>query len=446
MNAPTYSFDTEHSEDGVQVLPQASDNGRLRSGRSDDSEGDLRAFLDAPERPAANCCTRPVAAAFLLFVAVALVVTWQVLPLEDLVASYLPQFDEPTVPYTGKEAGTLDAPLSGGAADDGGAGEDDGGDEGDGDEVVVELPPDNAERPGTSVPEFMACPTGGGRRCCNGAVDNCGLRVDQMLFGMVHNAMSSEEGGFFFGYNHKLPLERALVAGYRALNLDVCVCEGALQFCHNICNYGERYPRDVFGNVAQFLDDDPSEVVVLLFQASSGRESLVWNELHREMAAAAGLADRIYAHQRGTRWPTMGELVDSDRRVIVFYFNGGTCDDGGCPPGFHPFYNYAAETQYQSSSLDDLRDYEYSCEITRGPKEDAAFGPDFLVVNNFVTPPDFDAAAITNSRAFLAERLTNCANRAQMRPNFVYLDFWSQGVTAQLVQYTNKQTAARLGQ
>ena len=192
MNAPTYSFDTEHSEDGVQVLPQASDNGRLRSGRSDDSEGDLRAFLNAPERPAANCCTRPVAAAFLLCVAVALVVTWQVLPLEDLVASYLPQFDEPTVPYTGKEAGTLDAPLSGGAADDGGAGEDDGGDEGDGDEVVVELPPDNAERPGTSVPEFMACPTGGGRRCCNGAVDNCGLRVDQMLFGMVHNAMSSE--------------------------------------------------------------------------------------------------------------------------------------------------------------------------------------------------------------------------------------------------------------
>ena len=197
-------------------------------------------------------------------------------------------------------------------------------------------------------------------------------------------------------------------------------------------DYGERYPRDVFGNVAQFLDDDPSEVVVLLFQASSGRESLVWNELHREMAAAAGLADRIYAHQRGTRWPTMGELVDSDRRVLAFYFNGGTCDDGGCPPGFHPFYNYAAETQYQSSSLDDLRDYEYSCEITRGPKEDAAFGPDFLVVNNFVTPPDFDAAAITNSRAFLAERLTNCANRAQMRPNFVYLDFWSQGVTAQV--------------
>ena len=71
------------------------------------------------------------------------------------------------------------------------------------------------------------------------------------------------------------------------------------------------------------------------------------------------------------------------------------------------------------------------------------FKGDFFAVNNFVTPPDPEASAITNTQKFLSERLTNCANYNGKRPNFVYVDFWSEGVTSQLVQYANKQMASQ---
>jgi len=218
---------------------------------------------------------------------------------------------------------------------------------------------------------------------------------------------------------------------------------GTLQFCHNVCNFGERSPKDVFSNTLTFLNDYSSEVVVLLFQASRDQGPIVWDDLYLEMDNVNGFVDMIYVHKYGDKWPTMGELVERNTRIIVFYFNGGTCNDGSCPRGFEYFYNYAAETQYQSSSLEDLRNDDYSCEITRGPKGDALPAA-FLVVNNFVTPPDEVTSLTTNSASFLKERLTDCANIVKMRPNFVYLDFWSQGVTAQLIQYTNQQFADQL--
>ena len=71
------------------------------------------------------------------------------------------------------------------------------------------------------------------------------------------------------------------------------------------------------------------------------------------------------------------------------------------------------------------------------------FKGDFFAVNNFVTPPDPEASAITNTQKFLSERLTSCANFNGKRPNFVYVDFWGEGVTSQLVQYANKQMASQ---
>lgn len=241
------------------------------------------------------------------------------------------------------------------------------------------------------------------------------------------------EGDFTFGFNHKFGLERALVAGYRGLNLDVCNCNGALQFCHNVCDFGERMPNEVFSNTLQFLNDYPSEVIVLVFQASKDTGPINWDDLHAEMGNVDGFLDMLYVHQYGDSWPKMGDLVDQNKRIIVFYFNGGTCTNGmsECPKGFEYFYNYASETQFESATLKDLENEEYSCEITRGPQDDA-LPANFLVVNNFVTPPDVDASAVANSQTFLAARLNKCANISKMRPNFVYVDFWSEGVTAQV--------------
>ena len=63
--------------------------------------------------------------------------------------------------------------------------------------------------------------------CCNGLISNCGLPVNEVTYAMVHNAHSSKDD-LFAGYNNLKPLEEALVAGYRGLMLDSCICDGSI--------------------------------------------------------------------------------------------------------------------------------------------------------------------------------------------------------------------------
>eukprot|EP00984_Skeletonema_dohrnii_P014784 scaffold6278_cov135-Skeletonema_dohrnii-CCMP3373.AAC.13 len=407
---------------------QQQDNASIQnaSQNSTHSDDELGRLVSPPKK---NRCTLPVASFSLVVVAVALIVTWQVFPTEEIVVKFLPKFEPPAKPYMGEEA-------PGTATSDNDQNNGDGG-------IDIDIPLEN-EVPisdATSVPSFMKCPIDSDELCCNGSPQNCELKVNETMFATLHNAMSTEEGDFTFGFNHYKTLEKAMVAGYRGINLDACNCNGKLQFCHNVCDYGERVPQEVFTNVVNFLKEYPSEVIILIFQATTEKGPIVWNDLYDEMKQVEDFEDMLYVHQgEGKEWPLMGDLVKSNKRIVTFYFNGGTCTDDICPEPFLPFFKYTAETEYQSANLDELRNIQYSCQLTRGP---GGFKGDFFAVNNFVTPPDPEASAITNTQKFLSERLTSCANFNGKRPNFVYVDFWGEGVTSQLVQYANKQMASQ---
>ena len=80
---------------------------------------------------------------------------------------------------------------------------------------------------------FDQCPTDG--PCCNGLGSNCQLPLNEVLFATVHNAMHDD----FPFPNNEAPLEDALKAGYRGLQLDLCMCGVDLVFCHGNCNVGK---------------------------------------------------------------------------------------------------------------------------------------------------------------------------------------------------------------
>jgi len=63
--------------------------------------------------------------------------------------------------------------------------------------------------------------------CCNGLASNCALAVNEVLFPMVHNAHSSK-ADLFLAYNNRKSSEEALVAGFRGLMLDSCICDGSI--------------------------------------------------------------------------------------------------------------------------------------------------------------------------------------------------------------------------
>ena len=59
---------------------------------------------------------------------------------------------------------------------------------------------------------------------CNNVEGLCDVAVDDILFGMVHNAMSSPSHGFVVFASHvNDPIVESLDAGYRGLALDLCL-------------------------------------------------------------------------------------------------------------------------------------------------------------------------------------------------------------------------------
>ena len=100
--------------------------------------------------------------------------------------------------------------------------------------------------------------------CCNGLTSNCNLPVNEVLFPMVHNAMSSYED-YFVAANNNESLEKALVAGYRGLMLDSCLCDGGLS---KYMEDGVRDPHRVLANIKKFLDVNRNEVSQVQFKES----------------------------------------------------------------------------------------------------------------------------------------------------------------------------------
>jgi hypothetical protein len=188
------------------------------------------------------------------------------------------------------------------------------------------LPDESASRSPSSSPThisdefvFLQCENVT-QNCCNGLDSICDLRVDEIFYASVHNAMASFEGGFLFQQNHQLQLEGALEAGYRGINLDVCNCNGQYQLCHGICNFGARDPVETFASINSFLDKNPTETILVVLEINSGVDEPVdLNELYSILSGVEGLLAKLYVHEEtAAPWPTLRETVDANTVSVHF--------------------------------------------------------------------------------------------------------------------------------
>jgi len=187
--------------------------------------------------------------------------------------------------------------------------------DGDGDSVVGG---DDASDTPTAAPnefQFQKC-ADPSTNCCNG-LDNgmCDMRVDEVMYATSHNANAATETGFLVSANHELRLEESLPAGYRAINLDVCNCEGTLTLCHGICSFGTRDIVEVLLAINDFLDQNPSETIILPLELNSEVDQAVdIFALYDIMLEVPGFVDKFYVHpDPADPWPTLGTLVETNQ-------------------------------------------------------------------------------------------------------------------------------------
>jgi hypothetical protein len=250
-----------------------------------------------------------------------------------------------------------------------------------------------------------------GALACNGSPALCDRPFDQVAFPATHNANSAADWGYsLLNANHQSGMDVQLESGIRAMLIDVTYDDGETTMCHYDCNLGSTPHLDGLAILADFLDAHPREVLTIIYQDSISVKDMVAD------FETAGLIERVYSHPDGAAWPTLGEMIDADTRLVV------TAESGGPPPAwFHHVWDVGFDTPFDHPSLDEM-----SCGVNRGdPTHDL-----FLMnhwVNNAVGPPSQANANTANALDFLVDRAMRCWDEQGRIPNFLAVDFFEEG-------------------
>lgn len=252
---------------------------------------------------------------------------------------------------------------------------------------------------------------------CNGAPELCDRRFDEVAYATTHNAMSNIEDGFV-GPNQRFSVRRQLADGVRGLMLDTHYWLDVVSLCHSLCQIGQRPLLATLNDIRTFLERRPAEVVTIIFESyvSAADTAAVFEE--------AGLMPYVHAQPVGAPWPTLREMIEADRRLVVF-----TDNQGGTYPWYHHVWSYAFETHYSFATPADL-----SCNPNRGSTANSLFILNHFLTQVFGSP---QLATLINFDPLFIDRANSCAAQNAALPNFVTVDFYDIGDVFRVVDALN---------
>jgi hypothetical protein len=151
---------------------------------------------------------------------------------------------------------------------------------------------------------------------CNGYAELCDRKYSEVVFAAAHNAAFV---GRTPAHNQFAYPENDMDQGIRYLTTQLHIVDGEIRQCHSDCALLDVGPfSEILVSIKTWLDAHPREVVTLL--VGNGDDAIRIEEFV-PVFEAAGVADFIYAPE-GTPgladWPTLGEIIDSGKRMILF--------------------------------------------------------------------------------------------------------------------------------
>ncbi len=301
---------------------------------------------------------------------------------------------------------------------------------------------------GDSVPELSASElTAGAPNTCNGHVDLCNLRLDEVALAGTHNSMSSSDLGWELA-NHGSAIPAQLDGGIRALLIDVQqwtaasdldsfsndpaardIAEAALAgsdapedglwMCHKLCQLGGTPFRDFLGDLSAFIETHPDDVVVVVIQDETDAD------LIKAAIEESGLVDAALAHEPGTPWPTLGEMIMSGERLVFFAENEAD------PAGWYQlaFEGNVSETDFSYAVVED-----FECAPNRGGDDGGLFLINHWVETGLPVPAEADTV---NSSNVLRERVDECIRTRGRTPGIIAVNFWERGDLLSMVDDLN---------
>ena len=252
---------------------------------------------------------------------------------------------------------------------------------------------------------------------CNGSLLLCQRHYNEVVYATTHNSMSNQKDNWA-APNQKSPIATQLQDGIRGLMLDTYEYKGEGYLCHGTCVLGKKKLVDGLSDIRNFLDSHKREIITIIF------ETYLSPAKTKKAFMDSKLLQYAFAQKRGEKWPTLQEMIESGKRLVVF-----TSRDGGSFPWYHKIWDFAWETHWSNKSKNKM-----TCKKNRGKQSNALF-----IFNHFLSDPlaKQSLAKEVNFNPFFIERAKQCQKASGKLPNFVTVDFYEVGDIFEVVRTLN---------
>ena len=283
---------------------------------------------------------------------------------------------------------------------------------------------------------------GAATKPCNGHPGLCSKTLDRVVLPGTHNSMSAEALDWNLP-NQTYGIPGQLARGARAFLIDthygrvnpstgaienVSESEGAatgakIFLCHSSCGGGASGLTEVLAQVREFLVRNPREVLVFI------NEDYVAADDFAAAVEESGLIEHVF-QQPLDRWPTLGEMIRSDGRVLFM-----AQSDAGDVPWYHRAfdglmretpYSFNAYSETDTDLLTEPGNLVESCQPNRGGNTGGLFLMNHWILGSGVTPLR-QFAEVVNSRSVLVERARICEEIRGKLPTILAVDFFGTG-------------------
>jgi len=291
-------------------------------------------------------------------------------------------------------------------------------------------------------------------QACNNSPELCSRQYNNITHLGAHDSPFlrdssttwSTSGNQF--YNSTVQLQ----AGVRLLTAQVHSENGTWRLCHSSCDLLDAGTlSNWLGEIKDFMDDNPNEVVTVLLVNSDGASA---SDLAGEYKAA-GVDSYSYvpssssASASSTTWPTLQSLIASNTRLVNFV---ASLDGGNsAAPYLLDEFTYVFENSYENSALSD-----FSCTPDRpSGLSSASTGGRMALLNHFlyldqafgIQSPNIGNLTTTNApgneTGMLGLQLGRCTQEyGGTQPTFVIVDFFNVGPAIEAVDAANGVTNA----
>jgi hypothetical protein len=173
------------------------------------------------------------------------------------------------------------------------------------------------------------------------------------------------------------------------------------------------------GDIRRFLDRNPGEVVILFIgdYVSPDDTATAFEQ--------AGLLDRLWTYDRSAPPPTLRQMIEAKRNLLVLSEHAG-----GTPAWYTPGYGIFQDTPYTFASPSD-----FSCAPNRGPADAPLFQINHWITNK--QPPNEKQALAVNAAGPLLSWVRQCQRERQRFPTIIGVNFFSQGDLIRVVNTVN---------